>query len=336
VAIHHAGAMGVIAQYCENVSLLGVVVAPRRGSDRLFSVTVDATHFVNCRGLIHLQGCRFSHMMDDPCNVHGLNTRFSKRVDAHTAVFELVHDEQHGVPVAFPGDEVQLASNVTLLPYANLTVSAIKTVSDQLVEVTFEETLPDELDEGHVMENMSWTADLHVENCVSGPNRARGYLISTPGKVLLERNHITAAGAAVKISGDANFWFESGAVRDVTIRDNTIVDCCYGPVPWGSAMIDIDPEIAEPLSNPAAFHRNIRIEGNTFRTFDPSILYARSVDGLSFTNNTVELTDTYPEIGRHEAVLNFEACMGVEIGENKVDPAIERPLVKEKTATFGQ
>ncbi|MDP0495654.1 MAG: hypothetical protein Q7Q73_05550 [Verrucomicrobiota bacterium JB024] len=327
VTIHHAGAMGVIAQYCENVSLLGVVVAPPDGSDRRFSVTVDATHFVNCRGLVHLRGCRFSHMMDDPCNVHGINARFAQRIDKRTAVFETVHHEQHGVPVAFAGDRVQLSSNVTLLPYAELTVSGAKAISEHLIEVTFNEALPDELGAGHVMENMTWTADLHVEDCVSGPNRARGYLVSTPGKVLLERNHITAGGAAIKISGDANFWFESGAVRDVTIRDNTIVDCCYGPKPWGSAMIDIDPEIADPQKNPAAFHRNIRILGNTFRTFDPSVLYARSVDGLCFSNNTVELTTTYPEIGRHEAVINLEACTGLDICDNVIDMRIDRKLV---------
>ncbi len=326
VDIHHAGAMGVIAQYCENIQLDRVTVAPPTDSDRVFSVTVDATHFMNCRGMVHLKDCYFSHMMDDPCNVHGLNSRFAGRIDKYTALFETVHHEQHGVPVAFPGDRVQLASNITLLPYAELTVRSAQRMDHRLIAVKFTEPLPDQLGDGHVMENLTWTADLHVEGCRSGPNRARGYLISTPGKVLLENNHITAAGAGVKISGDANYWFESGAVRDVTIRNNTFIDCCYGPLAWGSAVIDIDPEIEHPEAAPSAFHRNIRIEANTFRTFDPSILYARSVDGLSFTHNQVDLTDTHPEIGRHKAILNFEACQNVDVSDNAIDPSISRPL----------
>lgn len=34
--------------------------------------------------------------------------------------------------------------------------------------------------------------------------RARGILVSTPGKVLIERNYFESSGSAILIAGDAN------------------------------------------------------------------------------------------------------------------------------------
>jgi hypothetical protein len=331
VELNHAGGMGVIAQFCENIHLKNCAVRPAPGTDRLFSVTVDATHFVNCRGLIRLEDCFFSSQMDDPANIHGTNTRIAKRMDDHSVITELVHPEQHGFEIAFPGDHLSFADNTDLLVYAEATVKEIEQINPQYSRIVFEESLPERLRPGHVLDNLSWQADVHISGCTSRNNRARGYLISTPGKVILENNRISAAGSAVKISGDANYWFESGAVRDVLIRNNEFGNCCYGPVEWGRAVIDIDPEISNPWKNAECFHRNIRIESNTFRTFDTGILYARSVDGLAFRNNTVERTDTYCPTRRMDAVLTLDACRNARIENNSIGAAITEPLVVRRS-----
>ena len=316
VELNHAGGMGVIAQFSENIHLKNLAVRPTPGSGRMFSVTVDATHFVNCRGLIRLESCYFSNQMDDPANVHGTNTRIKEVVDERSVITELVHCEQHGVEIAFPGDQMSFAHNDDLLVYATRTVRVVEPISPQFSRITFEDDLPEDLRAADVLDNRSWVADVHISGCSSRNHRARGYLLSTPGKTVLENNRISAAGAGVKISGDANYWFESGAVCDVTIRGNEFGDCCYGPEAWGRAVIDIDPEISNPWKNRECFHRNIRIEDNTFRTFDRGILYARSVDGLVFRNNTVEPSDTYSETGRMNARITLDACRNIIIDES--------------------
>jgi hypothetical protein len=189
--------------------------------------------------------------------------------------------------------------------------------------------LPEDLKPGHVIENMSWTPDLYISGCVCRNNRARGWLVSTPGSVVIENNRIESSGAGLKISGDANYWFESGAVRDVLIRNNEFGDCCYGAPYWGRAVIDIDPEIADPQKNPDCFHRNIRIENNRFFTFDTGILFARSVDGLVFSGNTVRRTDSYPPTGRMNEPLTFEACRNVQVHDNNFDDSIPEKRMLE-------
>ncbi|MGE4488236.1 MAG: hypothetical protein AB7E95_01680 [Kiritimatiellales bacterium] len=327
VELNHAGGMGVIAQFCENIHLKNSIVRPAPGTGRLFSVTVDATHFVNCRGLIRIEACFFSNQMDDPANIHGTNTRIKKQLDDYSLITELVHPEQHGVEIAFPGDTLGFAHNDDLLTYAAATVKRVEPVDPQYSKIVFEEKLPAALRPSDVLDNQSWTADVHISGCTSCNNRARGYLLSTPGEIVLENNRISAAGSAVKISGDANYWFESGAVRDVIIRSNEFGDCCYGPIEWGRAVIDIDPEISNPWKNSECFHHNIRIENNTFRTFDTGILYARSVDGLAFRNNIVERTDTYCPTRRMGAMLTLDACRNIQIENNSIEPAIAEPLV---------
>ena len=327
VTLHHAGGMGIIGQFCENVTLTNCKITPSQG--RHFSVTVDATHFVNCRGQITLKDCLFEGQLDDPCNVHGINTRVKKVIDRRTVITELVHHEQHGVEIGFAGDQVNISDNATLLPYAANRIKSVEWINSRYSTVHFENDLPAELQSGHVLENMSWTADLHINNCVCRNNRARGYLISTPGKVVVENNRIESSGAGIKISGDANYWFESGAVRDVLIRNNEFGDCCYGSKQWGRSVIDIDPELPDAAGNPECFHRNIQIENNRFFTFDTGILFARSVDGISFTNNIIRRTDSYPPVRRMKEQLTFEACRNIHVAGNNVDESIKEKLMAE-------
>lgn len=328
VEINHCGGMGIIAQFSENIHIGNSAVRPAPGSGRLFSATVDACHFVNCRGLVRIEDGFFSNQMDDPANVHGINTRIKERLDGVSVLAELVHREQHGVEIAFPGDRMVMAHNDDLLDYAQRTVAAVEPIDVRYSRIVFTEKLPDGLRPGDVLDNRSWVADVHISGCTSRNNRARGYLLATPGKIVLENNAISAAGAGVKISGDANYWYESGPVRDVTIRNNTFGDCCYGPPAWGRAVIDIDPEISNPWKNRACYHRNIRIENNRFRTFDTGIVYARSVDGLAFEGNTIERTQTYPRIGRMEAQITLDACRNAKIRSNAVAESNGAPSVE--------
>ncbi len=316
VIIYHAGAMGVIAQFCEDLTLRRVQVTP--SGNRHFSAAVDATHFVNCRGHILIDSCLFEGQLDDPANIHGINSRVAEVLDTHRVLIELVHHEQHGVEIGFPGDSMHIVDNQTLLAYDKNTVVDVERRNERYSVVRFEKPLPDQLVPGHVLENMSWVPDLTVKKCVARNNRARGFLISTPGKVLIENNKIESSGAAIKISGDANYWFESGAVRNVTIRNNDFGDCCYGVPAWGKAVIDIDPEIENPENNPACFHSNIKILDNRFTTFDEAILFARSVDGLVFKGNSIEPSFNYPKSSNASKAITLESCQRVEIEEANI------------------
>jgi hypothetical protein len=325
VNLYSANGMGVIAQKSENINILKTNILPTPGSDRAFSVDADATHFVNCRGLVKLEECNFQLQMDDPLNIHGIYGRIIERRDDHTLLITLVHEMQKGVEFVGANDDIRLIRCKDLSPYGKNVVKECKRISKDYMLVTVVNPLPENIEENDTIENMSWNAELIIRNCNFKANRARGPLISTPRKALVENNVFNIPGCGILIEGDSNYWFESGAVEDVTIRNNTFLECTFGN--WGSAVIQVTPGVKEP-EKAECYHRNIRIEGNTFKLFDSNLLYAHSVDGISFKNNIIESSDMYKKHGLMTHVIKLRACKCIDISCNEFPQEYSKALIE--------
>ena len=296
VTLHHSGGMGIIAQKTADAAVRRVRVTPPPGKGRLTSLTADATHFVGCRGRVEITDCLFENQMDDPVNVHGIYARISARLSAHTLEVALMHGEQQGIDLFAPGDTAELVTSEALNTYHAGTVKSVRRLNKAVSILTFAEGLPVQIKVGDVAVCREANPDVTIRGCTSRGNRARGFLISTGGHVLIEDNYFHTPGAAILIAGDANYWFESGPVQDVTIRANHFDNCLYGV--WGNACIDICPEIALAHRAGTVYHRHIRVEGNTFDAFDPRLVRAYCVDGLTVAGNDIRLSSTdYPQPG---------------------------------------
>ncbi|WP_248924035.1 right-handed parallel beta-helix repeat-containing protein [Paenibacillus hamazuiensis] len=316
VTVHHAPGMGLVAQRCADISLRGFNVMRRPGAGRWVTATADAVHFTYCRGRIELEHCLFENQLDDPLNVHGIYARIAERLSDDTLLVQLIHDMQVGVEIADPGDDVRFVDNESLLAYAEATVTSVEKMNARYTVISFDRPLPDMVKVGNVLENATWSPDLTIRHCTFRSNRARGLLITTPGKVLVEHNVISAPGAGIKISGDANSWYESGAVRDVVIRNNTFLDCNYCYPDWGNAVIDIDPEIEHPERFSICYHRNIRIEHNEFHTFDSGIVSGHSVDGFVFRHNRIRRSGSFPPNADRIYAIELAASRNADISDN--------------------
>jgi hypothetical protein len=121
-------------------------------------------------------------------------------------------------------------------------------------------------------------------------NRARGALITTKGKVVVDNNYFSTQMHGILIEGDNKKWYESGAVEDVMISNNTFENVGFE----GSAAY---PLLASPLLSAdqrmgeGHYHRNIRFENNTIKSFNGLIAQARSVSGLEITGNKMEFSE---------------------------------------------
>ncbi len=279
INLYHTAAMGVIAQCSENISLERVYAKTRPGSGRVLSVSADATHFVNCSGQITLKDCAFTSMLDDAGNFHGIYT-IVKAVEDRTLTLTYGHPQQVGMELYRPGDKVRLVNNRTMQPYAELTVVDALLVDYNCLKLTVAEELPDNVQIDHVIENHTRMPDVHLDGCVCGNNRPRGFLLTTCGKVLVENCTFFNMNCAIECAGDANSWFESGPVTDVTIRHNKFEDSAYA----GGTVITICPAVKEATDKP--YHRHIVIEDNHFRLHEKRFLYATHTGGLVFRHNT--------------------------------------------------
>ncbi|MBQ8039161.1 MAG: right-handed parallel beta-helix repeat-containing protein [Lachnospiraceae bacterium] len=268
VTIHHCEGMAFIFQLCRNICLDGCRVIP--SGRRLISACADATHFVSCTGDITLQNCVFESQCDDATNIHGIYTRVQKIVE-NRMYLSLMHRQQEGVPLYRPGEKIKVLKCDDLMVYGECCITAVEWVNSQLICVEVD-CLPEKIELQDGVENITWIPDnVTITGCVTGKNRARSFLISCHGKVRINNNDLSSNGAAIWISGDCNYWYESGPVDDVEIFENRI-ECRNSQVAgWGRAAVEIVPELRHQTPD---YHGRIVINRNEFCKQDGPLIHA--------------------------------------------------------------
>lgn len=312
VNLYHCGGMGVIAQRSDDTELNRLNVVPAPGKNRMTSITADATHFVNCGGYIRMIDCTFENQKDDATNIHGLYMA----VDSVTAPDRIIarwrNTQQYGVDFIKPGMTLEFVNNDDVTTYARRKVKDVERLNKIYTEITFTEDVPDGVGRNHVIAADDRYPEVLIKGCRMRGNRARGLLLGSRGKTVVEDCYFHIPGAAILFEGDGNYWFEQSGVRDVTIRNNTFENGNYGYTNWGRACIAVGSGI--PKKENSRYHRNIKVKGNTFRVFDPRIVNLYCVDGFEFTpDNKIIMTKDYP-YGLEET-RNFvqENCSNIKI-----------------------
>lgn len=330
VKVHYAEGMRLLAQLCENITLEKFGVCLKGDADpRYFTTQADATHFSGCKGKIVSCNGLYEGMMDDAINVHGTYLKVVKRVDDRTLVGRYMHGQSWGFEWGCPGDEVQfIRSNTMELVGKQNKIISIRPYDKEQTEgareflITFQEPVDQVINEqsGFGIENLTWTPEVLFSGNVIRNNRARGSLFSTPRKTIVENNLFDhTSGAAILLCGDCNGWFETGACRHVIIRKNRFVNALTNLFQFTNAVISIYPEIPDLKGQQQYFHGGpeggIVIEDNEFETFDAPILYAKSVDGLVFRNNTIKLNTEYKPFHPNRNRFWLERVTNVTIAE---------------------
>ena len=294
ITINHCGGMGVIAQRSEDLFLHKVRVVPPRDGKRVVSATADATHFVNTKGRIEMTDCVFEGQKDDASNIHGLYAKITRKIAPNEIEIRLVHPQQFGLDFVKPGMRLELTHGPSLEPLGYAVAAEVNRLNKEYILVKTEKPLPENVAIGDAVADADAnTAEVFIKNCVIGKNRARGILLGSRGKIVIEKNTFHTPGAAILFEGDARFWFEQAGVRDVMIRSNTFDNCNYGV--WGKACIEVASGIAKEARKTTRYNKNITIENNLFRVFDSTpLLSIYAVDGLKFRGNRIEKTDAYP------------------------------------------
>ncbi len=313
VTLYHCGGMGVVGLRSRDLAVRRMKVTSAPGKDRIVSLTADATHFVNCGGKVTLEDCLFELQKDDATNVHGIYVRIVNRVGPAMADVKLVHPQQYGFDFIEKGETLELVKGPALTTYANPVVKKVERLNKEYTRLTFTAPLPEQVEIGDALASIKPYPELTIRGCTIRGNRARGILLNSRGKTVVENNTFHTAGSAILFEGDARFWYEQAGVSDCLIRNNVFDNCNYGV--WGRALIEVGAGITPAYRAESRYNKNIRIEGNTIRHFHPALLDMYCVQGLTFTNNALEKTEAYPQWKAGAPRFTVTDCDGVKLQE---------------------
>lgn len=307
--------LGIVSQFSENLNYDSVFVEPEKGSGRVIASSADGMHFSGCKGQITVNNCRFNGLHDDPLNVHGTHLKITEIVSPTTLKLKFMHHQTYGFDAFIAGDTVAYLHSASLQIFEQGIVKTAKLISEREMLVELQKPFSKALKVGDALENTTWTPSVTIKNSRFEGTISRGTLITTRRKVIIENNVYYRTGMhAILIENDASGWYESGAVTDLTIRNNQFIECGFNSAP-DNYIISINPQDKEPLSG-YYVHRNIRIENNTFKVYDSPLLSARSTNGLTFKNNKIENSDFLPAT-KTKPAFNFVGCKGVKLSGNQ-------------------
>ena len=310
VNIHHAGGMGLIAENCNNILLDNFNVTPSQG--RMVSTTADATHFVGCRGKVTLRNCTLQNQLDDAANIHGSYQVIVDIINEKSLGVRMGHFQQQGFIIGKKDDTIGLVRlEDSFFPYDKITIKSIQKINGRYQIITFNEELPKNLQVGDLIENLDAYPEVLVQNCHISNNRARGLLLSSPKKTVVENNFFSTEMEALLIPVESGHWYESGSATDLTIRNNTFQDCSYSGYDRGLIRFVTDDD------NENIAFRNIEISNNKIHHFDNLVLEIANTENLTISGNTISKSKTFPKLHPKNPAIKIKSSKNI-IFENNI------------------
>jgi hypothetical protein len=286
--VHYLHGFGVLGQLSRDLTIRDVRFRADPARGRYTASYADFVNLSSVGGHVRVEGCVFDVAHDDAINVHGTYLVVRERRDDRTVVLEYRHPETAGFPAFHTGDEIEFIERASLA--ADTTIRARIVAVDGpngrddthdpfRMTVTVDRPLPADLVAEHwAAENISYSPDVTITGNVFTGIPTRGVLLTARGRCLVEGNTFDDTGmAGVFVSGDANEWFESGPVRDLTIRDNE-----FRRLDAPAVLVEPTNTVADP-AHPV--HSGITVEHNRFVDCAVPLVAAKSVAGLTVTAN---------------------------------------------------
>ena len=289
--------LALVLQCCDTAAVRDCAFAPEAGSPRKMASVADFIQACMCRGKLTFSGNRFDGAGDDCLNVHGVHLMI-KKAEENRLTVRFMHPQTFGYNPIRPGDTLALIDPKTLLETARFTALASEMLNDCELLLTLSDAADAAV--GMAVENVSACPDVLFADNVMTRIITRGLLLTTRGRVTVERNRfVSTSMSGVLCSDDASSWFESGMCADVTVRDNLFESVGAPPV----LLLPENTVRAGPV------HRNIRIGNNRFLRYpEGPCVFAKSTDNLTVSGNACA----------HAPALQTENCTNVTEANNTV------------------
>ena len=322
VTMHHSAGMGLLFQDSENLEAFQVNVLP---NGRRVAVSDDAIHMVDCRGSLTIEQCELRATLDDSINVHGIYRPLRNRFPGDDFFYlDTGHFQQLGLRGARSGDTLELVKNDPHIPYARLKVREAVVINKAMTRIIFADPVPPEYRSGDTARIVEVAeAKVVVRDCFLAPLNGRGVLVSGVKQAEISRCRIHSGGAGVFVSGGVAFWYETGPVEAMVIKNNIFDNCNYKNNAATSEPVSVYPELGSMPEN-FFYHGTIEVIDNQFIAADRPLIAMRSVRKAVCRGNRVTRSELYafelPQtVGYHFTDGNAEITAFQHCGEIECD-----------------
>jgi hypothetical protein len=219
-----------------------------------------------------------------------------------------MHPQSFGFEAFAAGDSIAFINAESLLSLGNNQVVHAQKLNDKDILLTLKHNISSAVRPGDAVENTTATPEVWIHHSTIARIPTRGILVTTRRKVVIEDNTFDRIHmSGIFINDDASGWYESGMVKNVTIRNNRFISC-------GPPVINIHPE--NKINGKTAVHSNIAVSDNYFTLRYDALLAAKSTANIRITGNTIETSYTEKKI---DDLLRLEDCSFIDITDNKLD-----------------
>lgn len=313
VSIYSSAGMAYICEgNCSHFQIINsfIGVNPEYKDKRFVSLTADAIHIVNTNGCFNISGCDISGMGDDCINVHdGLGYVSAVNGNTLTLIASAMRIEV-GDTLAFKNERFENTDLIAKI----ISVKDLDWITKEVVV----ESLSESVTAGWTAFNTKCNSENYViRDNYFHENRARGLLLQSSNGLCENNRFYKTMAQAIKVVMDIEptLWQEGTGVDNLIIRNNTFEKCNYSD--WGS-VIEIGTNIAGRSAETAVF-TNIEISSNSFKDIPSVLMRADNINGLVFTDNTIDVGDFFDSTSRQGKLRFGKYCSNITYTDNIFD-----------------
>ena len=278
ITVKRAGGMGIIAQMCKDIEIDSFIVKPTAGEK--ITLTADIIHVINCSGKLSIHDCDLESSLDDACNVHGNYTSVIRAEKDYIDV-KYMHEAHSFLEMYKAGDQITIIDNNTLEEICTLCVSSASFSDKSGMRMRIYTSSPIKgIKEGFLVESPLRMPDIHIYRNKS--KNIPSWRLSGGGDIVVENNEYFNCAFPVYAFDLAEYWYESGRIKNLVIRNNHFRKARY---PDGFIKTGVSGYSGE---NTPILHRSITITGNIFEEPISNAYDIKGFKDVTFKDNIIK------------------------------------------------
>ncbi len=278
VVIVHGSAMALTGMHTKNITVDHFdFIGDFAGNGRIVTNNADGIHLFNCYGKVEIKNCTMEGLLDDTVNIHGNFLPVTELLSDGILSRPTMYGMSPALKLFLPGDRIAVYRGRTREKLAEFVLSDVETDLERGVRIlrVTDPTALTALHAGDIIENLSANPEVLIENCVF--KRFRGTMrLQSSGKTVIRNCRFENREVSLILTGDTEYWYESGPVTDLTIED------CYFAHADGGWRISNSTQVEytekAPYYHSGVTIRNCFFDGKYACAFD-------HVDGVTVENN---------------------------------------------------